>query len=123
MAVYRNTAGLGAGESRAIRSTELVLQNVHIGIGIAAVPVRERAELEFPRQRENAPGHNAIGDVRRQNSVNVRPNHWLRERNEHTRKIVQVAARAAPDVGSVEFVSFMDREVDRSFQFAVMGAS
>src|SRR5262249_21841440 len=108
------------GETRSVWSAHVALYYIYVGIGIAAVPVGQRAEFEFPRQRKNTPGYDTIGNIGRQNSINVRPDHRLRERYEHTRKVVEIAARPAPDIGSVDLVFIVDCEMDSTFQFAVV---
>src|SRR5262249_43447408 len=100
------------GEALSIRRAHVVLQRVHVRIGIAAVPIHERAELESPRQRQNSPSNDSAGNIGRQNSVNVGPNDRLRERNKYARKVVQVSACPTPDIRSGNLTMVVNREVN-----------
>src|SRR5260221_14365283 len=91
----------------------IVLQRIDVGIWLAGVPIRDGAELQLFRQREYSPSHYAIGDVVGQNSVNIRANHRLLERNEYTGKVVQVSASLASDVRRIHFVASANAEMNR----------
>src|SRR6266481_3439793 len=79
-------------EALPVRSSNVILQGINVGIRLAGVQIHDRAELQLFRQRENAPGHHAIGDVVRQDSINVGTNHRLLKGNEYAGKIVQISA-------------------------------
>jgi len=61
--------------------------------------VNEWAERQLPGQSEDSPANDAIGNVRRQDAVDIWTNHRGGERDINIRKTVQVSAGAAPDVG------------------------
>src|SRR5215472_10091384 len=107
-------------EAPTVGCAHIVLQNIDVRIRIAAVHVCNRAEFEASGQRKYPPSDDPVRNVVRQNPVHIGTDYGLLKRNHHARKIVQVTAGLAPDVGSTYLIASPNSEMRGSLRFTIV---